>query len=325
MKKILTTIAVSLLATTAMASEVYIDQAGGSLNVNVLQENGNNRINTEANPMDVDGNDITLDITQSGDANEADLEFDMGADSTTFTYSATGDYNTMIGEIYGGIDNSFTATIVGSENLITYCKDYTNSVCNGIIVNGTTTTATITGNDNQLNLALDSADSTNSFDIGSNTPSGLNVTNLTQISTGGFDAVTMTMDGDSNTTNITQNTTGGNNTVTATVTGSSNTTTLEQLSAAGYDTITMTIDGSTNTTTMEQNSTSGNNSVLMDIIGSTNTVAFTQTGAGGYNQIDLDITGSSNTMTFDQQTAIGDTRITGVVTGDSNTVTILQN
>ena len=325
MKNFLTTVAVFIFSSSAYASEVYIDQAGGSLNVNVLQESGNNRINTEANPMDVDGNDITLDITQSGDANEADLEFEMGADSTTFTYSATGDYNTLIGEIYGGIDNEFTATIIGSENLITYCKDYTNSVCNGIIVNGTSTTATITGNDNQLNLALDSADSTNTFDIGSNTPSGLNVTNLTQISTGGYDAVTMTMDGDSNATDITQNTTGGNNTVTATITGSNNTTTLDQLSAAGYDTIAMTIDGSTNTTTMEQNSTSGNNSVLMDIIGSTNTVAFTQTGAGGYNQIDLDITGSSNTMTFDQQTAIGDTRITGVVTGDSNTVTILQN
>ena len=325
MKKILLSTVFSLAAATAMASEVYIDQAGGSLNVNILQENGNNRINTEANPMDVDGNDITLDITQSGDGNEADLEFDMGADSTTFTYSATGDLNIIFGEIYGGIGNTFSTTIIGSENLVTYCKDYTNSVCNGIIVNNTTTTATITGNNNELNLALDSGDSTNTFDIGSNTPSDLNITNLTQISTGGFDAVTMTMDGDSNTTDITQNTTGGNNTVTATITGGNNTTTLEQLSAAGYDAITMTIDGNTNTTTMEQNSTSGNNAIVMDIIGSTNTVAFTQTGAGGYNQIDLDITGSSNTMTFDQQTAMGDTRITGVVTGDSNTVTILQN
>ena len=325
MKKILLSTVFSLAATTAMASEVYIDQAGGSLNVNILQEMGNNRINTESNPMDVNGSDISLDITQSGDANEADLEFDMGANNTTFTYSATGDYNTIIGEIYGGIGNSFTATIVGSENLITYCKDYTNSVCNGIIVNNTTTTATITGNSNNLNLALDSGDSTNTFDIGSTTPSDLNTTNLTQISTGGFDAVTMTIDGDSNTTNITQNTTGGNNTVTATITGGSNTTTLDQLSAAGYDSIAMTIDGNTNTTTMEQNSTSGNNTIVMDIIGGTNTVAFTQTGTGGYNQIDLDITGSSNTMTFDQQTAMGDTRITGVVTGDSNTVTILQN
>ena len=325
MKKILLSTVFSLLATSAMSSEVYINQAGGALNIDILQENGNNRINTESSPMDVNGNDITLDIVQSGDGNEADLEFDMGADSTTFTYSATGDYNTMIGEIYGGIGNTFTATIVGSDNFITYCKTYTNSVCNGIITNNTTTTATIAGNNNELNLALDSADSTNTFDIGSNVPSDLNTTNLTQISTVGYDAVTMTMDGDSNTTNITQNTTGGNNTVTAAVAGGSNNTTLEQLSAAGYDTIAMTIDGSTNTTTMEQNSTSGNNAIVMDIVGSTNTVAFTQTGAGGYNQIDLDITGSSNTMTFDQQTAMGDTRITGVVTGDSNSVTILQN
>lgn len=325
MKNFLTTVAFSVMATAGMASEVYIDQAGGNLNVNVLQEMGNNRINTEANPMNIDGDDITIDITQSGDGNTADLEFEMGATTTNFAYSATGDYNTMIGEIYGGINNSFSATIVGSENLITYCKDYTNSVCNGIITNNTNTTATITGNNNNLNLALDSTDSTNTFDIGSTTPSDLNTTNLTQISTGGSDAVTMTLDGDSNTTNITQNTTDGANAVTATITGGSNDTTLQQLSAAGNDAITMTVDGNTNTTTMTQNSTSGNNTILMDIIGGTNTVAFTQTGAGGYNQIDLDITGSSNSMTFDQQTAMGDTRITGVVTGDSNTVTILQN
>lgn len=325
MKKLLATTAAIMFASTAYASEVYIDQAGGSLNVNILQENGNNRVNIESDPMDVNGDDITIDITQSGDGNEADLEFEMGASNTTFTYSATGDLNVITAEVYQGLTNTFTTTIIGSENVITYCKDYTNSVCNGIIVDNTTNTVTITGNNNNLNLALDSGDSTNTFDIGSTTPSDLNNTNLTQISTGGFDAVTMTLDGDSNQTDITQNTTGGNNTVTATIAGNNNTTTLDQTSTAGYDTITMTMTGSTNTTTMTQNSTSGYNTVIMDLVGSTNTVAFTQTGAGGYNQITMDIDGSSNTLTFDQQTAMGDTRITGVVTGDSNTVTILQN
>jgi hypothetical protein len=183
MKKILLSSVFSLAAGMAFASEVYIDQAGGTLNVNVLQENGNNRINKEDNPMDVNGDDIDINITQSGDGNEADLEFEMGANNTTFTYSATGDLNILYGEIYGGVSNTFDTTIIGSGNLVTYCKDYTNSVCNGIIDNNISVTATITGNDNELNLALDSSDSVNTVDIGSTLPSDLNITNLTQSNT----------------------------------------------------------------------------------------------------------------------------------------------
>lgn len=276
MKKILLSTVFSLFATTAFASEVYIDQAGGALTVNVLQESGMNRINTEANPMDIDGNDITLDITQSGDGNEADLEFEMGADSTTFTYSATGDMNILFGEIYGGIANTFTTTIIGSENLVTYCKDYTNSVCNGIIANNTTTTANITGNNNELNLALDSSDSTNIFDIGQTTPSDLNITNLTQISTGGFDAVTMTLDGDSNTTNITQNTTDGNNNIVMNIIGGSNAITLSQTSPAGYNEITMDLTGNNNVINADQQTAMGYTYINATITGDSNTVDILQ-------------------------------------------------
>lgn len=223
MKKILTTIAVSLLATTAMASEVYIDQAGGSLNINVLQENGNNRINTESNPMDVDGNEITIDITQSGDANEADLEFESGASNTTFTYSATGDMNLLTGKIFGGISNTFTTDIIGSDNVMTYCQTYTNSVCNGIIVDNTNTTTNILGSNNIINYALDSAYAINNVNVGQTTASNFNEIHLFQTSAGGYNQVNMTIDGDNNVINVDQQTELGYTNVNMTVTGSSNT------------------------------------------------------------------------------------------------------
>mgnify|MGYP001093028683 CR=1 FL=1 len=276
MKKILTTIAFSLLATSAMASEVYIDQAGGSLNIDILQENGNNRVNTESDPMDADGNDIDIDIVQSGDANTADLNFSMGADSTVFNYSATGDLNVIYGEIYGGIANTMTTTIIGSENLITYCKDYTNSVCNGIIVNNTDTTVTITGSNNETNLALDSADSVNTFDIGSTTPSDLNETNLTQTSTGGYDVVTVTLDGDSNITNLTQDTTDGNNQIVMNIVGSSNGIEVNQTGAAGYNQFNMDLTGSNNTITADQQTATGYTYVNATITGDSNTVDIVQ-------------------------------------------------
>lgn len=217
------TAAVSLIAGSAWASEVYIDQAGGGLNVNILQEMGNNRVNTEADPMDINGNDITITITQSGDANEADLEFEMGADTTTFTYSATGDMNIITGEIYGGMTNTFAADIVGSDNVMTYCQDYTNSVCNGIVVNNTDTTTNIAGNNNIINYALDSADAVNVTNVGQTTGSDFNEINLYQTSAGGFNQVAMSVDGDSNIINVDQQTAMGYTYVNMTVTGSSNT------------------------------------------------------------------------------------------------------
>lgn len=223
MKKIIITAVASLMATTAIASEVYIDQAGGSLNVDVLQENGLNRINTEADPLTINGNDITISLTQSGDGNEADLEFESGADSSTFSYSATGDMNILYGQIYGGINNSFTTTIIGSDNLMTYCKDYTNSVCNGIIVNNTDTTTNITGNENIVNYALDSADAVNTLNVGQTTASSFNEINLFQTSALGFNQVDMTVDGDSNVINVDQQTSMGYTYVNMTVTGSNNT------------------------------------------------------------------------------------------------------
>lgn len=277
MKKIITATAMAtIFASQVFASEVYIDQVGGALNVDILQENGANRVNTESNPMTVNGNDIDVTIVQSGDGNEADLQIESGASSTTLSYSATGDMNLLYGEIYGGLTNTFTTIIIGSDNVLTYCKDYTNSACNGIIVDNTTTTVNITGNNNDLNLALDSADSTNTFDIGQNTPSDLNETNLTQISAGGYDVVTMTLDGDSNITNLTQNTIGGNNQMIMDITGSSNAITVDQTSAAGYDEFNMTLIGSNNAIVVDQQTAMGYTYVNMGVTGDSNTIDILQ-------------------------------------------------
>jgi hypothetical protein len=204
-KLILTTAVVSVLSTSAFASEVYINQAGGALTVNILQENGLNRVNSESDPAIINGNDINVDVVQSGDMNEMDLYLQQGANGTNFVYSATGDMNTIVANIYGGIDNSFVATLLGNSNVVTVCKDYVNSVCNGIVVNQTDTTMNITGNSNEVNFALDSANATNSIDIGQTTPSDNNIVNLTQTTANGYNNVNATIDGDSNTVDILQN------------------------------------------------------------------------------------------------------------------------
>jgi hypothetical protein len=204
MKKLfLTTAIAATMSGPLFASEVYIDQAGSSTNINILQESGNNRVNTETSPMIVNGNDINVEIVQDGDGNVAEIYIQGSANNTNFEYRVEGDLNEILANIDGGTDNNFVAAIVGNDNTITLCKDITNGTCNGISVNFTDTTVNLTGNNNQIIFALDAADSVNVFNIGQNMPSDFNIVNLTQ-TTSVEHIVNVTIDGDSNTVDIVQ-------------------------------------------------------------------------------------------------------------------------
>jgi hypothetical protein len=204
MKNLLLTSALMIgIAVPSFASEVYIDQAGNSTNVNVLQQNGNNRINTEAAPMIVNGNDINVEIVQDGDGNVADIYIQVSANDTNYEYRVEGDLNEVLSNISGGVDNNFVAAVIGNDNTITLCKDYTNGNCSGIQVNLTDTTLNLTGNNNEINFALDAAEATNVFNVGQTTPSDFNVINLTQTTSSGH-IVNVDIDGDTNTVDIVQ-------------------------------------------------------------------------------------------------------------------------
>ena len=204
MKKLLITTAIVLgFSSVVQASEVYIDQAGNGTNVNVLQQNGNNRINTEADPMIVNGDDINVEIVQDGDGNVAEIYIQVSANDTNFEYRVEGDLNEILANINGGTENNFVAALIGNDNTITFCKDYINSTCNGIQVNLTDTTLNLDGNNNEINFALDAADATNVFNIGQTTPSDFNVINLTQTTSVGH-IVHVDIDGDTNTVDIVQ-------------------------------------------------------------------------------------------------------------------------
>ena len=191
------------IAVPSFASEVYIDQAGNSTNVNVLQQNGNNRINTDAAPMIVNGNDINVEIVQDGDGNIADIFIQVSANDTNYEYRVEGDLNEVLSNISGGVDNNFVAAVIGNDNTITLCKDYINGNCSGIQVNLTDTTLNLTGNNNEINFALDAAEATNVFNVGQTTPSDFNVINLTQTTSSGH-IVNVDIDGDTNTVDIVQ-------------------------------------------------------------------------------------------------------------------------
>ena len=177
------------------AAEVYIDQAGGAVTVDILQENGMNRVNSESDPAILSGDDIILNMIQSGDLN---------ANDTNFTYSATGSFNELVASVFGGLNNYFSTTITGDTNVVTYCKNLYTTTCNGVIINNTQNTLAITGGTNEVNFALDSGDAINNITIGANTPSDFNIVNLTQTGAG-VHMATITIDGNNNLVDLIQN------------------------------------------------------------------------------------------------------------------------
>ncbi len=202
-KLLLTTATIFALTGPLFASEVYIDQAGSNTNIDILQQNGNNRINTETDPMIVNGDDINVEIVQDGNGNVAEIYIQMSANDTNFEYRVEGDLNEILANINGGTENNFVAAIIGNSNTITLCKDLVNSSCNGITVNLTDTTVNLTGNNNEINFALNADESVNVFNIGQNTPSDFNIINLTQTTSVGH-IVNATIDGNNNTVDIVQ-------------------------------------------------------------------------------------------------------------------------
>jgi len=215
MKKLLLTSLLIGFGTIAFASETYIDQAGGSVTVDVTQTGDNNLLGSVGTPSSIYGNSIDIDLVQTGDNNIADLQLIMGADSTVLNYYVTGDSNLLDAWVSGGINNSLTSAITGDNNRLSFCAEndaagaitvLSTPMCSmGIAVNDTTNIVNVDGSNNQVNLALASADAVNTIEITNS--SNWNIVNLTQTDTGSYTdphTVALTIDGDTNVVNILQ-------------------------------------------------------------------------------------------------------------------------
>jgi hypothetical protein len=195
----------------ALASEVYITQAGDGTLVNITQTGADNQVGDVNTRSILDGNYITVDITQTGNNNRADLLIDNNANSTNIDYIAIGSDNTLKVSIDGGSSNSLTANVDGSDNSITVCGTNSTSVaavsCSaGSQASNVVTQIDITGGGNAVNIEARSSFSTNTVAIGNNAllVSDDNTVNIEQ-GTGGPHHVNIAVDGSTNTINIIQN------------------------------------------------------------------------------------------------------------------------
>ncbi len=200
----------ALFTGSGNASEVYIEQAGDTGVFNITQTSGSNRVGTQGTPSNFSGNNILVDIVQTGTLNAADLQV-LTATDTVIDYSATGDSNTLLVEI-GNSGNSLTVVKTGDSNRVTMCGTNdgggtpagANASClTDVGVVDTVNVANITGSRNSVNFALASPNANNTVNIGQTAISNDNVVNITQ-SGAGTHITNVGINGDANKVNITQ-------------------------------------------------------------------------------------------------------------------------
>jgi hypothetical protein len=195
---------------SALASEVYIEQAGDSSTFNITQSSGSSRVGSVNTPSVFSGNNILVDIVQTGTLNEADLSV-LTATDTVIDYTAIGGSNILEVDIANS-GNSLTVLKEGDGNRLTMCGTNSGSgtpagasaTCSTAVgVVDTVNTVNIKGDSNSVNLALASANAVNTINIGQTTLSDSNVVNITQ-GGAGLHTTAVTVDGNSNLVNITQ-------------------------------------------------------------------------------------------------------------------------
>ena len=185
----------------ATTNQVYIDQAGGNVNVNIVQYGTGNLIGSVTDPIYLRGDNQSVIIMQTGDSNSVlmSLVSDNGSQ---------------------GIANVTLRQFGDGNSAVIRCGNaQTDASCNQLAMN-----AKFTGNYNSLTMHGSGSNISNAMDItGNNNTFNLEITspNASQ---------TLLFTGDFNTVNATQTDSGGTfgHSLWATVVGTGNTITTQQ-------------------------------------------------------------------------------------------------
>jgi hypothetical protein len=190
-----------------LASEVYIEQAGSGVTVNITQTGAGHVVGKASGstyPSVIEGNSINIDILQDGSNNVASIQLINGSDGTNIDYTSQGGDNLINIGVNGGTGNIIEVTKDGDDNTVNVCKTVLSGNCSaGIEVTDTDNTVNIAGSRNTVNMALASADSVNVINVGQTTISNDNTINLTQTNNA-MNLVNVSIDGDNNTLTIVQ-------------------------------------------------------------------------------------------------------------------------
>lgn len=199
--KIIAAAAALSMMPLAWASDVYIDQTGDDVEINITQNNGMNRVNIDTNPAVVSGDNIKIDIEQDGDLNVADINLSNSSDGTILDYEATGSFNELTVDFATAINNEMSITVDGDNNAVSICGDL--ACTNSASVDDTVTTVDVDGSYNTVRFALNADNVRNTVNIAGGSINNGNSVDVTQNS-GADHVVRVDIAGGSNAVTIIQ-------------------------------------------------------------------------------------------------------------------------
>ena len=206
-----------IIATPALANDIYIEQVGDSLDLDITQDGQNNVIGTSTTDVNLDGDQMTFSITQTGDLNT--IVADIQGTSYTGTWAFTGDSN--------AVDLSCDSTSgTNCENVtlnITTTGDdntYDFNIGDTADADGATVSFTVTGDDNVIKSDID----------GESVALTVVINNSASLATGGATSGTLSSSGAGNVVDIDIDGDGDSagHTVTLDVTGGGSSYTIDQ-------------------------------------------------------------------------------------------------
>lgn len=234
MLKTISILLVLLFGSTAFANEIYIDQVGDNLDLDITQDGQNNQVGTSTTDLGLTGDDMTFAITQTGNSNTIAATI-KGADYTgtwTFTgnsntvdllcssttagncetvtlnITTTGDSNQFdfdIGETADADSATVSFTIDGDNNIINSDIDGTSVALTVTMDNSASLATTSTAGDegNALNIDIDGDGDTDGHTVTLDITGGGSTYDIQQ--SGIYDnTVNATFNGDSQDVDITQ-------------------------------------------------------------------------------------------------------------------------
>ena len=233
MKKLVGGLLLILMTTSVAANEIYINQIGDDLDLDITQTGDNNRIGSAAaGDMVLNGADMTFDITQTGDTNTIDATIkgnnytgtwvftgdrntvdllcssaaSANCDTVTLDITTTGsdnDYTFEIGETAGADSSIIDFTVTGDGNVIDVTLDGESADITVVLDDGASGLTNTAGNTNDLTI-ISSGDGTTGNVVDLDITGSGGTYNVTQTGTLIDQEVTATFDGDDANVDITQ-------------------------------------------------------------------------------------------------------------------------
>lgn len=161
---------ITLVSTFAFANDIYVEQSGDNLTLDINQDGQNNQVGNSTTDASVTGATTTLTIDQVGDSNI--IQFDVNGSTFTGTIDLTGNSN----------DIDLTCDSGG-----------TNSSCDNV-----TASITMTGSSNDVDLDIGETSDAGGSTVTITGETGSDSNTIAATVDGTSAVLTLTVDGDTN-------------------------------------------------------------------------------------------------------------------------------